>query len=142
MEFGYEFIKKKLNSLAFGVCLPLLTTKSGEKLGKSTLMGNPDETSAVWLDEHKTSPYALYQYFLRIPDDMAIKMLLYLSLKPINELNEIIAKHLESPNKWLVQTVLAEEMITFVHGTDGLELAKKCSRILFSGKFINLVLID
>jgi tyrosyl-tRNA synthetase len=39
---------------AYGVTLPLLTTSSGAKFGKSA--GN-----AVWLDEDLTSPFELYQ---------------------------------------------------------------------------------
>ena len=39
-----------------GFTTPLLTSASGEKLGKSA--GN-----AVWLDKDKTSPYELYQVY-------------------------------------------------------------------------------
>lgn len=39
---------------AYGVTMPLLTTASGEKFGKSA--GN-----AVWLDASLTSPFAFYQ---------------------------------------------------------------------------------
>lgn len=39
---------------AYGVTMPLLTTASGEKFGKSA--GN-----AVWLDPKMTSPFELYQ---------------------------------------------------------------------------------
>lgn len=40
--------------LAFGLTIPLLTTSSGEKFGKSA--GN-----AVWLDERMTSVFDFYQ---------------------------------------------------------------------------------
>ena len=43
-----------VNSLLLGVTVPLITTSSGEKIGKSA--GN-----AVWLSADKTSPYHLYQ---------------------------------------------------------------------------------
>lgn len=39
---------------AYGITMPLLTTASGEKFGKSA--GN-----AVWLDPNLTSPFAFYQ---------------------------------------------------------------------------------
>ena len=42
-----------------GLTVPLITTSSGEKLGKSS--GN-----AVWLSSHKTSPYHLYQVSMTI----------------------------------------------------------------------------
>lgn len=57
---GIEMINKE-NALdsedkasAYGLTLPLLTTSSGQKFGKSA--GN-----AVWLAEDLTSPYELYQ---------------------------------------------------------------------------------
>lgn len=51
---GNEDVSLKEQNSAFGVTLPLLTTSTGEKFGKSA--GN-----AVWLDREQTSPYELYQ---------------------------------------------------------------------------------
>lgn len=45
---------KKEEEPAFGITIPLLTTASGEKFGKSA--GN-----AVWLDENRTSVSDFYQ---------------------------------------------------------------------------------
>lgn len=45
-----------------GFTVPLLTTASGEKFGKSA--GN-----AVWLDENMTSPFELYQVSLHLPNE-------------------------------------------------------------------------
>lgn len=47
----------------FGFTVPLLTTASGEKFGKSA--GN-----AVWLDESMTSSFELYQASLTPPQDV------------------------------------------------------------------------
>lgn len=46
----------------FGITVPLITSTTGAKLGKSA--GN-----AVWLDREKTSPFELYQFFVRQQDD-------------------------------------------------------------------------
>lgn len=62
-DFGQSLVEGKEESstpeqsLAFGLTLPLLTTSTGEKFGKSA--GN-----AVWLDKEQTSPYELYQVAL------------------------------------------------------------------------------
>lgn len=48
----------KNDDAAYGLTVPLLTTASGEKLGKSA--GN-----AVWLDEKMTSPFELYQVYIQ-----------------------------------------------------------------------------
>ena len=45
----------------FGLTVPLVTSSTGDKRGKTA--GN-----AVWLNREKTSPYELYQFFLRQPD--------------------------------------------------------------------------
>lgn len=49
----------------FGFTVPLLTTASGEKFGKSA--GN-----AVWLDESLTTPFELYQVGLPLPQIVAL----------------------------------------------------------------------
>lgn len=45
----------------YGLTIPLVTSTAGDKLGKTA--GN-----AVWLNRDKTSPFELYQFFLRQPD--------------------------------------------------------------------------
>lgn len=52
-EEGEKEVKKE-EEPAFGITIPLLTTASGEKFGKSA--GN-----AVWLDESRTSVSDFYQ---------------------------------------------------------------------------------
>ena len=47
----------------FGLTLPLVTSSTGDKLGKTA--GN-----AVWLNRERTSPFELYQHFLRQPDNI------------------------------------------------------------------------
>lgn len=49
-----EIKKEGEEDVAYGVTMPLLTTASGEKFGKSA--GN-----AIWLDPSMTSPFELYQ---------------------------------------------------------------------------------
>ncbi|MBW1841699.1 MAG: tyrosine--tRNA ligase, partial [Deltaproteobacteria bacterium] len=47
---GIELIRRMRKETAFGVTFPLITTSSGEKMGKTA-------QGAVWLDPEKTSPY-------------------------------------------------------------------------------------
>jgi hypothetical protein len=54
---GYELISRvhsKPKREVFGILLPLITSESGDKFGKSA--GAP-----VWLSEDKTSPFDFYQ---------------------------------------------------------------------------------
>ena len=58
-----KFICQLSGEDVFGISVPLITSTTGAKLGKSA--GN-----AVWLNRDKTSPFELYQFFLRQPDDL------------------------------------------------------------------------
>ena len=53
--------KDELRTRVMGFTVPLLTSSSGEKFGKS-------EGNAVWLDGDMTSPFDLYQVTLRAID--------------------------------------------------------------------------
>lgn len=50
----------------FGITVPLITSTTGDKLGKTA--GN-----AVWLNRDKTSPFELYQFFVRQQDNIVEK---------------------------------------------------------------------
>ena len=76
-----------LISRVLGLTSSLLTTSSGEKLGKSA--GN-----AVWLSPHKTSPYNLYQYLVQTTDQDVQRLLLLFTFMSVQEVEELMAKHL------------------------------------------------
>lgn len=61
--------KLKNEVLPMGITVPLLTTASGEKFGKSA--GN-----AIWLDKNLTSPFDLYGVSQRYPKPTRTKALL------------------------------------------------------------------
>ncbi|KAK9355185.1 hypothetical protein V1505DRAFT_400205 [Lipomyces doorenjongii] len=109
----------------FGITTPLLTTATGEKLGKSA--GN-----AVWLDPALTSPFNLYQYFVRLPDVDVEKYLRILTLLPLSEIAEIVTKHNEDPSLRIGQHALGREVTDFVHGLGFGDRAHIQSRILYS----------
>lgn len=56
------FMHRLTGEDVFGITVPLITSTTGAKLGKSA--GN-----AVWLNRDKTSPFELYQFFVRQQDD-------------------------------------------------------------------------
>src|SRR5207302_1636454 len=58
---GRDLIRRAEGGEAFALTTPLVTTTSGEKLGKTA--GN-----AVWLDPRLTSPYDYYQYWRNTED--------------------------------------------------------------------------
>ena len=64
---GMELIRKIEGSDAevYGLTLPLITKSDGTKFGKT-------ESGAIWLDEKKTSPYEMYQFFINTADNDVI----------------------------------------------------------------------
>ena len=95
---------------AYGLTVPLLTTSSGEKFGKSA--GN-----AVFIDSNLTTPYQMYQYFINVPDDIVGKLLKVFTLLPLNVIEgELLPKHNSDPGLRIAQRVLAREVVDLIHG--------------------------
>ncbi|CEQ41301.1 SPOSA6832_03000, partial [Sporobolomyces salmonicolor] len=109
-KFGVDAIEAgKEDDPAFGVTFPLLTTAAGEKFGKSA--GN-----AVWLDPGMTSPFDLYQFFLRTTDEEVEKYLKIFTFIRVIELQGIMQDHKAQPSNRIAQKVLAAEATELIHG--------------------------
>lgn len=94
---SFKNFKQFLNKLVFlGLTVPLVTTETGDKFGKSA--GN-----AVWLSPEKTSPFNLYQFFIRTPDSEAEKMLKLFTFLSLGETSELMHKHEKQPELRLPQ---------------------------------------
>lgn len=94
---------------AFGLTIPLLTTSTGEKFGKSA--GN-----AVWLDTARTSVSDFYQFFFRTQDADVGKYLNLLTLVPSQNIAEALRAHEKTPRERFAQRLLAREVTELVHG--------------------------
>ncbi|KAF4022671.1 hypothetical protein G4228_014490 [Cervus hanglu yarkandensis] len=121
---GYEFIHKLTGEDVFGISVPLITSTTGAKLGKSA--GN-----AVWLNRDKTSPFELYQFFLRQQDDLVERYLKLFTFLPLPEIDHIMQLHVTEPEKRGPQKRLAAEVTKLVHGQEGLASAKRCTQALY-----------
>ncbi len=116
-----------LDDEAHGLTLPLLTTASGAKFGKSA--GN-----AIWLDSNKTSAYALYQYLLGTADADVCKLLKLFTLLTTETVDEVYYRHMRFPDARVAQRLLAEEVVRVVHGELGVRQAEVATHLLFPGK--------
>ena len=126
---GCELVRKIQNEesdkeIVFGITLPLVTNENGEKLGKSA--GN-----AVWLDEEKTSNFQLYQYFFRTSDSMVEKYLHFFTFLTLDQIENVMKKHRESPEDHHAQKILSEEVTKFLRGEDSLKKANLCTQFLY-----------
>lgn len=123
---GVELIRKSDGKEVFAMTAPLVINKStGRKFGKS-------EGGAVWLDENKTSAYKFYQFWLNADDEGAIDYLKLFTMLSKEEIEEIEAKHKESPHLRLAQKTLAREVTALIHGAEKMASVEKATEILFS----------
>lgn len=121
---GMELIRKKVDQESFCMTIPIITDASGAKYGKSA--GN-----AVRVDKAKNSPYFVYQFFMNAEDSLIGKLLKVFSLKSIEEIDEIVAKHNEKPELRYGQKELASWVVEVLFGKDAVAQAEKISKILF-----------
>jgi tyrosyl-tRNA synthetase len=121
---GTELIRRKDGGEAFALTCPLVTKADGGKFGKS-------EKGNVWLDAHKTSTYAFYQFWLNTSDEDAEKYIKIFTLLNKEEIDGIVAEHKQAPHMRLLQKRLANEVTLMVHSREGLDTAIEASEILF-----------
>ncbi|KAJ9605186.1 tyrosyl-tRNA synthetase [Cladophialophora chaetospira] len=117
--------KRKIN-VSFdpmGFTVPLLTTSSGEKFGKSA--GN-----AVWLNSEMTSVYELYQFFLRSADADVERYLKLLTFLTLEEISQVMREHEKDQSKRIAQHKLAKEFTELIHGLGAAQEAEEQHRKL------------
>ena len=128
---GIELIRRSLGGAAYGLTVPLLTTASGVKFGKT-------EAGAVWLDAERTSPYQFYQYWLNVDDRDAVRYLGYFTFLPMARIAELEQATREHPERRETQRELSQEVTRLVHGAEALAGAERASQVLFGGQIQGL----
>lgn len=124
---GIELNRKFGGNPIYGLTFPLITRSDGKKFGKS-------EEGAIWLAEDRLSSYHLYQYLFRIPDADVIrllKMLTFLDLAEIQKIEHQMQQSDYVPNT--AQKRLAEEVVLFVHGKEGVDSALRATEGMSPG---------
>ena len=129
---GTEMQRKLGRDTVYGLTGPLLLDSSGQKMGKTS------SGQRIWLDADRTSPYALYQYWLNCADDSVERFLKIFSWRPLAEIADIVVAHQEAPHKRIGQKALAEEFTTWVHGAEALRRALAASQVMFGGSLEEL----
>ncbi|HCY4950386.1 TPA: tyrosine--tRNA ligase [Staphylococcus aureus] len=129
---GIELMRRMYGQTdAYGLTIPLVTKSDGKKFGKS-------ESSAVWLDAEKTSPYEFYQFWINQSDEDVIKFLKYFTFLGKEEIDRLEQSKNEAPHLREAQKTLAEEVTKCIHGEDALNDAIRISQALFSGDLKSL----
>lgn len=131
MTAGTELLRRKADKTGHVLTVPLITDATGKKFGKS-------EGNAVWLDADKTSPYEMYQFWLNVMDDDAVRFLKIFTFLSLDEIAAIEKQFDAARHERLAQKVLAKEVVTLVHGEEAYRQALNITEQLFAGNIKNL----
>lgn len=104
---GVDLCRRMSGAKVDGITVPLLTTASGAKMGKTA-------AGAVWLDAQKLSPYDYYQYWVNTEDaDVArfLRIFTFLPLEDIEAASTLLGAELN-----ICKSILAFEATCVVHG--------------------------
>jgi tyrosyl-tRNA synthetase len=126
---GIELVARRHQAEVHGLTLPLLTTATGAKFGKS-------EEGNVWLDPARTSPYKFYQYWINQDDADVERLLRTFTFLPREEIAAVVAEHGADPAGRRAQRRLAADVTERIHGADQRARADAASRVLFGGQDI------
>ena len=106
----------------FALTTPLLTTASGDKMGKTA-------KGAVWLNADRFSPYDFWQYWRNVEDADVVKFLKLFTILPMSEIRKLEALQGGEINE--AKKVLATEATALLHGRDAANEAAETARRTF-----------
>ncbi len=109
----------------------LILRSDGKKFGKS-------EKGALFLDPNLTSPYAMYQYFMNVTDEDAIRFLKVFSFLSKEEIEDCAREHFAAPGARIGQKKVAYEVTKDIFGKESADEAVAMTAALFSGNVASL----
>jgi tyrosyl-tRNA synthetase len=124
---GIELIRKARGERAYALTSPLVTKPDGTKFGKT-------ESGTLWLDATMTSPYALYQYFVRTEDSVVGTYLRHFTFLDHEQLLALDDATAHAPQRREAQAVLAREVTTLVHGQSETARVERAVAALYGGE--------
>ena len=131
ITMGIELVRKVRRAEVYGLTTPLVLKSDGTKFGKT-------ESGTVWLDAGRTSPFRLYQFFLRTEDvDVGayLRFFTFLDHDAIRVLDEATVS---SPERRDAQRALARQVTALVHGPGEADRAERASAALYSEDIVSL----
>lgn len=107
----------------YGLTMPLLTSSSGAKMGKTA-------DGAVWLNADMCSPYDYWQYWRNVEDADVIRFLKLFTTLPLEQIHEyeswLGSAHINEAKK-----ILATEATAMLHGREAAEAAATTAQKTF-----------
>jgi tyrosyl-tRNA synthetase len=132
---GMDLIRRVRGAKAHGLVLPLITTASGTKFGKT-------ESGTIWLDPALTKPYEFYQFWLNSDDRDAVRYLKFFTFLNRPEIEELERMTASEPERRQAQRKLAQEVTRLVHGDDAVRDAEAAAQKLFSGTIASMSIAE
>ena len=131
ITMGVDFIRKACGDEVWGFSTPLIVKADGTKYGKT-------ESGTVWLDPERTSPFAMYQFFLNTRDEQVGELLRYLTFLPHEEITALDQQTAERPQRREAQRALARAVTALVHGDTEAAKCEEASAALFGEEIAGL----
>lgn len=132
---GIDLVRKLRATRAHGLVMPLVTTASGVKFGKT-------EAGTIWLDPARTSPFKFYQFWLNTDDRDVIPYLKYFTFLDRDAVTSFERATQTAAENRDAQRVLAREVTALVHGPDQVARAEHASSLLFGEDIATLDVDD
>jgi len=124
---GVDLIRRVKQGTAHGITFPLITTTSGDKMGKTA-------AGAIWLDPDRTTPYEYYQFWINTDDRDVMRFTALFTFLPMDEVREI--ERIEGADLNRAKTVLAFEATRLAHGEDEATKAYHDAASLFGSRAV------
>jgi tyrosyl-tRNA synthetase len=121
---GMDLIRRVERGSVEGLTVPLLTTATGAKMGKT-------EQGSLWLDAELTPPYDFYQYWINIDDRDVERCLLFFTHLDPAETKALCAAG--GPGIMAAKRRLAHEFTSLVHGREAADRAQQAAKAAFGG---------
>ncbi|MDJ0609000.1 MAG: tyrosine--tRNA ligase [Kiloniellales bacterium] len=118
VELGRRIDQRSL----FGLTTPLITTASGEKMGKTA-------AGAVWLNEARLAPYDYWQFWRNTEDADVGRFLRLFTTLPLDEIARLEALEGSEINE--AKKVLADAATELCHGRAAAQAAAETARKTF-----------
>ena len=119
---GVELIRRVDQKSSFGLTTPLLSTASGQKMGKTV-------GGAVWLNADMRSPYDYWQFWRNTEDADVGRFLKLFTDLPLDEIARLEALPGAEINE--AKKVLANAATTLLHGAEAAHAAAEAAKAAF-----------
>jgi tyrosyl-tRNA synthetase len=119
---GVDLVRRTDSAQVFGLTVPLITTSSGAKMGKSA-------KGAVWLNADRLSPYDFWQFWRNTEDADVGRFLRLFTELPLDEIARL--ESLEGADINDAKKILAHEATRLLHGDYAAQQAAETARKTF-----------